>query len=119
MTSFTVTEADFTEGIPIAGPGPVNTVNKYYCATDSAAGRFITHLKNLGIGNCQLSEDWPLGTFAPGSPFQQGQKVPFVDFINTDGNVIDHENVGQCILEYLHYPQNFCDNLMVQWFGQS
>lgn len=91
-------------------------INPWYCASLSATQRLVSYFKSkLGL-IASISFDWPEGSFAGGSPFQQSGMVPYVDFPDvTNGN--GHMNAGGTLLEYYVFPNTSADQTLKEWLG--
>lgn len=79
-------------------------VQPWNCASLAATKRLQAYLKSkLGLDST-ISYDWPDGTFAGGSPFQQTGQVPFLDFPSATGQWGKHQAAGQIMLLYYKFP---------------
>lgn len=125
--TFTVTDADFQVGFTVvdtSGDSPTMQQNPYNCATLDATKRLQTHLATLGF-HPTISMDYPMSGWSGQGPYQQegpggstgaAAKVPYLDFTNASTSVVDHENAGGILVEYLKVGQALTDYNCSLWF---
>ena len=116
---FAVKGSDYQSALTVGGAGQSHEIFPQEAATPDAASRLLTHIETLGLAPV-LTSDWPLGTFAAGSPFAQSGKVPYFNFPRTptpdNPSPFFHVNVAALLVEYERYGK-FTDILLVQWYG--